>query len=121
MNAIILTLTLTMQGQPGSPPIPNPPPDRPIPLPPPTTIVPTSPPPMTVEQFGASFIPTPGVHQATIIHPCTKKPIDVVFSLPELPLKKTRVSKCRITYDYGKTQVVLIFRIIGGKVDVRYD
>jgi hypothetical protein len=124
MNVILLSLLLAAEtsGQvpPVPEPIPLPQPMRMAPAPTTSTIVPLAPPILTVEQFAASFVPIPGVHQSTIIHPATKKPIDVVFRLPELPLRKTYYSKNRLTFDFGRTQVVLIFRLIGGKVDVRY-
>jgi hypothetical protein len=92
-------------------------------IPPPQGVVP--PPPIivvekipTLDEFQKWFVPVPGIHEATIIHPVSKKPVCVHFSLPP---GCPKVDRCcnRLTFDYGKCEVKLIFRILG-RVDVRY-
>jgi hypothetical protein len=130
MNAILLSLCLTAEAAAQPPRLPPPPPvpmdlilPAPLPpsntLPPPPTSVPVKVP--TFEEFMAGFVPLPGIHDVTVVHPVTNKPVNLVFRLPDLPLKKTYKGKTRVTFDYGKTEVTLIFRLIGGKADVRYD
>jgi hypothetical protein len=118
MSAILLSFAIFAGGTAQLPP--------PEPLPTPQSggvliPAPIQPPPIAVEQFAKNFVPTPGIHDVKFIQPYSKKPIDVVFRLPDAPLFKTYYSKNRITFDYGRTKVALIFRLIGGKVDVRYD
>jgi hypothetical protein len=73
----------------------------------------------TLPEFSASFVPTPGIHEVTVIHPVSKRPIQVVFKLPE-GKPKIHSGKRSLEFIYGNKEVELIFRI-GGKVDVRYD
>lgn len=120
MNPVALALVLTagLVAEPPRPPLPPPEIVLPAPLPP-TPLPPPRVP--TLDEFIAGFVPLPGIHDVTVIHPTSRKPVNLVFRLPDLPLRKTYNSKTRITFDYGKTEVTLIFRLIGGKVDVRYD
>jgi|GEM_PF-2699672 len=76
--------------------------------------------PLETEQFDKHFTPAPGVHDLTFVHPNTHRNVDVTFRLPDLPIKRFEVGKRQIVFDYGRRQVVLIFRITG-QVDVRYD
>ncbi len=116
MNTLLLSMLLT--AQPAVQPSPG---VEYIPAPPPPTFLSPPPKPMTLGEFGASFVPLPGIHDVTIVHPVTGKPINVVFRLPDMPIKKVYNSRTRMTFDYGKSEVTLIFRLIGGKMDVRYD
>jgi hypothetical protein len=119
MNVILLSLAISVGGTGQLPP------PQPLPAPQPPSVVvpmPVQPqPPISVQQFAANFVPAPGIHDVKFIQPYSKKPVDVVFRLPDGPLYKTYYSKNRVTFDYGRTRVELIFRLIGGKVDVRYD
>jgi hypothetical protein len=121
MNAILLGMCLSGQAV-AQPPVPEV--ILPVPqLPPPAVslvpVIPAKPP--SFDQFVATFVPVPGIHDVTIIHPVTRKPVNVVFRLPNEPLRKSWNTSTRITFNYGRSEVKLIFRIIGGKVDVRYD
>ncbi len=120
MNVILLGLALSTQASGQVLPVP-----KPLPAPStPQVILPTPvqlAAPVTIAQFAAGFVPVPGIHDINFIQPYSKKPIDVVFRLPDAPLYKTYYTKNRITFDYGRTKVALIFRVIGGKVDVRYE
>jgi hypothetical protein len=119
MNVILLSLAISA-GDTGQLP-----PPKPLAAPQPLSVVAPMPvpplPPISVQQFAANFVPVPGIHDVKFIQPYSKKPVDVMFRLPDGPLFKTYYSKNRITFDYGRTKVELIFRLIGGKVDVRYD
>jgi hypothetical protein len=122
MNAYILCLALSAESIAQPPPIPDP---LLAPSTPPAgaILLPAAPPPVkppTLKQFVATFVPRPGVHEVTVIHPWTNKPICFDFRLPDCPIKKVRRGLTRVTFDYDRTKVTLIFRI-GGKVDVRYD
>jgi hypothetical protein len=140
MNAIFLTFCLTTEVAAQAPPpetmlpapappantLPYPPPGpapyppgNALPYPPPGPGIPIRPP--TLDHFLATFVPCPGFHEVTIIHPVSKKPVCFAFRLPDCPLKKVHHCCNRVTYDYGKTKVTLIFRILCSKVDVRYD
>ena len=77
-----------------------------------------APPVPTAESNWCRFVLVPG-HIFTSRRPSVLEEADRC----RLPLagptsRKTYNSKNRITFDYGRTQVVLIFRLIGGKVDV---
>lgn len=76
--------------------------------------------PVESDQLDKHFSPTAGVHDLTFVHPSTRKNVDVTFRLPDLPLKRFEVNKRQIHFDYGRKQVILIFRITG-QVDVRYE
>ncbi len=125
MNSIFISLCLSApivaQPLPTQPAPQLLPPGPGLPGPTPLLAAPLPPPPLTYEQFSKDFVPFPGIHDVTVIHPVTRLPVNFVFRLPNLPLKKIHRGATRLTYDYGKEEVTLIFRIINGKVDVRYD
>jgi len=118
MTMILLSLAMSTAG---SGQYPSPPEAIPAPSTPSMVLsAPIQSPPITVEQFARNFVPTPGVHDVLFIHPYSKKAVDVAFRLPAGPIYKVNYGKNRVTFDYGRTKVVLIFRLIGGKVEVRY-
>ena len=112
MTTLLFSLLLTSQSVSQQPEI-----ILPVPLPPPPVVVPDRPP--TLDEFIKTFEPLPGVYKVCVIHPVSKKAVEVCFHLPE---GCPKVNRCcnRVHFDYGKHEVTLIFRI-GGKVDVRYD
>jgi hypothetical protein len=94
-------------------PLPSPTPlPAPAPLP-----VPAAPATLTLKEFAQGFQPIPGTHSVMFVHPFSKKCVPVTFTLPPgCPKIKTG---CRsITFDYGKHEVEIIFRIFN-RVDVR--
>jgi len=124
MNAILLSLCLATDVAAQPPPetiFPVPAPGTAIAPPPPPTFLPPKRPP-TLDEFLCTFVPLPGTYEVTIIHPVTKKPVCFAFQLPNCPLKKVHRCMNRVTFEYcNKSSVTLIFRIISGRVDVRYD
>jgi hypothetical protein len=128
MTGLMLSLYLSaaLPGQLPPAPLPAPGPLLPsdeLPLPVPT---PAYPPvigpsrPMTPAEFMAVFRPIPGTHKVTLIHPgCKGNVVDVCFTLPDCPLCDVKCRKRSITFDYGKHEVEIVFRLFG-KVDVQY-
>ena len=127
MNAVLVSMLLLPQGVGQAPvqqpieQLPTPIPVRP--LPPQYAPIPQSQPVVvipTLDQFARCFVPTPGVHEVTVIHPVSKKPVTFCFTLPDCPPCKVEVGKRRLVFDYGKKEVRVIFRILCSKVDVQY-
>ena len=111
-----LALALLVSAQPPLPvyPVPVPvfaPPLLPAPLPPPVR-------PLTIQEFGKLFVPTPGFHVVCLIHPVTCKPVTVAFTLPAgCGCPKVKVQRREVEFDYGRREVELRFRR-NGAVDV---
>lgn len=131
MHGLLLSACLSAAlGQPPLPPEPLPAPGPLVPvaplppLPPPLPLSPDgfgTAPPMTPAEFMAVFVPVPGTHRVRLIHPgCKGNVVDVCFTLPDCPLKNVEVRKRSITFDYGKHEVEIVFRLFG-KVSVEYD
>jgi hypothetical protein len=98
-----------VRGEP--PPVPTPPPSAsPVPA------VPAAAP--TLAQFASSFVPQPGIHEAVLLHPATGQPVKVRFLLPSGTLRHLRVHRYRLTFDYGRNDVALVF-LRDGSVRVR--
>jgi hypothetical protein len=101
------------------------PPPQVLPLPSQSQVVPVPAPapvvlqPMTHRDFAALFQPTPGTHQALLIHPGSKCPVLVSFTLPP-GCPKVRAGLREIEFDYGKCEVEIRFKVLG-KVAVVYD
>jgi hypothetical protein len=89
----------------------TPPPGNVPPAPTPS-VSPAAPRPLTLEEFGATFQPVPGTYEVLFLHPCSKKPVTVTFTLPP-GNPKMKVDKREIEFDYGKFEVRLRFRIFG--------
>ncbi len=73
----------------------------------------------TLQQFAREFNPTAGVHDVTILHPVSGKPIDVTFKLPPGQPKVWLYNRS-IVFQYPRDEVQILFRILG-RADVRYD
>jgi hypothetical protein len=104
MTACLLCLCLTAAQAP-------PPPGNVPPAPTPS-VSPVVPRPLTLEEFGATFQPVPGTYEVLFLHPCSKKPVTVTFTLPP-GNPKMKIDKREIEFDYGKFEVRLRFRIFG--------
>lgn len=76
-------------------------------LPPPTPVR-----PLTVEEFAATFRPEPGTYEVLFLHPVSKKPVNVTFTLPP-GCVRVRWEKREIVFDYGKQVIRLRFRLLG--------
>jgi hypothetical protein len=92
------------------------PPPRPLtaappaapPVPAPAVVVPT------LAQFASSFQPQPGLHEVVLQHPATGQPVKVGFTLPSGTLRRVRLFRYRLAFDYGRHDVVLVFQRNGG-------
>jgi len=71
---------------------------------------------MTPEQFARVFKPLPGKYEVTLIHPGSKRPVAVCFTLPEGCPRVTAHHRDLI-FDYGRQEVHVRFAI-GGRVKV---
>ena len=81
-----------------------------------------APKPITVDDFAATFKPLPGTYEVTFLHPCSKCPVNVTFTLPP-GCPKMIVSKRDIYFDYGKSYVDIRFRLfcVSRKAEVFQD
>lgn len=113
MTPLLMALALNAPAQPPLPAYPAP---FPVPVLPGE---PYPPRPLTVQEFGRVFVPTPGPHVVCLIHPVTCKPVTVAFTLPHgCDFPKVKVRKREVEFDYGRREVELQFRH-RGTVDVR--
>jgi len=87
-----------------------------VPVPPPPTVVR----PIRHEDFAATFQPAPGTYEVVFLHPGSRCPVKVCFTLPEGCPRQVRVSRRSLEFDYGRECVRIRFQI-GGKVKVLYD
>jgi hypothetical protein len=121
--ALLLSVASTLPAQPPDefPPEPIGPPvllaPAPTPLPPAPALLPAR--PMSHFEFACAFEPTPGLHKVTLIHPVSKCPVSVCFELPG-GCARVKAGKRSLVFDYGKHEVAIVFRVLGGgsRVDV---
>lgn len=59
------------------------------------------PPVYCLDTFARDFRPCPGRHHILIIHPVTKQPVEVCFSLPDRKLKEVEVNRREVEFKYG--------------------
>jgi hypothetical protein len=100
---------------PGLPPAPGEPP--PVPVPAAVDEAPAAAAPSLAE-FAASFRPRPGRHEVTLRHPVTGAAVPVSFTLPDAPVRRVRVHRRSLDFDYGRHNVSLRF-LANGQVRVR--
>jgi hypothetical protein len=95
------------------------PPAQPVQVapPPPAVVVPPRPP--TLAEFAATFQPAPGTYEVVLTHPVTGNPTKVCFTLPAGSLKKIRVHRRELEFDYGRHFVSLRFDRHGVRVHSR--
>lgn len=53
------------------------------------------------DTFARDFRPCPGRHHIAIIHPVTKCPVEVCFTLPDRKLKEVEVHRREIEFKFG--------------------
>lgn len=78
---------------------------------------------LTLEQYSRVFTPTPGKHDVWLIHPCTRQPVLVCFTLPHCgKLERFEVNSrsIEIEFDRPDLEVNIEFRR-NGTVKVEYD
>jgi hypothetical protein len=63
----------------------------------------------TVAEFATSFKPLPGAYEAVLIHPVSRAPVKVRFTLPDGPPRKVRVRRRELVFDYGRHRVKVRF------------
>jgi len=78
----------------------------------PTTPPPTAVRPLTLEEFAATFKPEAGTYEVLFVHPVSKKPVTVTFTLPP-GCTRVRCDKREIEFDYGNKEIRLRFRLFG--------
>ncbi len=71
---------------------------------------------MTHQEFARIFKPAPGRYEVTLIHPGSKNPVPVSFTLPD-GAPQVRVYRRELVFDYGRHEVEIRFAI-GGRVRV---
>ena len=100
------------------PPVPQPVPVfRPQPLPVPVP----APQAVTLADFSRLFTPTPGRHHVWVVHPVTRQPVEVCFTLPPGQLREFKVDRREIRFEFrGGFEVEIEFRG-NGTVRVEYD
>lgn len=83
--------------------------------------VPPPPQAVTLGDFSRFFAPTPGKHHVWIVHPVTRQPVEVCFTLPPGQLKEFKVERREIRFEFrGGFEVEIEFRN-NGTVKVEYD
>lgn len=83
-------------------------------------VQPVAPQAVTLSEFSRFFTPTPGKHDVWVIHPVTRQPVKVCFTLPGGKLREFDVSRHTIRFEFSHGQEVDIFFHNNGTVDVRY-
>jgi hypothetical protein len=94
-----------------------------IPAIPQPIVIPIQPVPqaVTLTDFSRFFAPTPGRHDVWIVHPVTRQPVKVCFTLPPGKLKELDVGSRSIRFEFrGGSEVRIDFRN-NGTVRVDYD
>jgi hypothetical protein len=102
------------------PPVPVPapvPPGAIVPVPPNPPVVLTPAPPMTHREFARIFKPMPGRYEVVLIHPGSRRPVHICFTLPE-GCPRVRVHHRELVFDYGHHHEVVIRFALAGRVRV---
>jgi hypothetical protein len=103
--------------EPGLPPARGEPP--PVPIPAAADAPAAAPAPVpSVAEFAASFQPRPGNYEVYLRHPATGAPVKVAFTLPDAPVRRVRVHRRSLDFDYGRREVSIRF-LANGQVRVR--
>jgi hypothetical protein len=87
----------------------------PAPVPPAVIVTPA--PPLTHQEFARIFKPLPGKYEVVLIHPGSKRPVNVCFTLPD-GCPRVRVHHRELVFDYGRHHEVCIRFALGGRVRV---
>lgn len=83
-----------------------------VPMPPPR--------PPTHAEFASAFRPAAGQYEVVLMHPNSRAPVKVCFTLPPGCPKKVRVERDELEFDYGKYEVEIRFKR-DGRVSVEYN
>ena len=102
----------------------------PVPVPVPTypnvgypirPVTPVQPQAVTLGEFSRFFTPTPGRHDVWVVHPVTRQPVKVCFTLPPGRLQEFEVDRRTIRFEFRNGQEVEIEFRNNGTVRVEYD
>ena len=78
--------------------------------PPPSIVLPVK--PLTHQEFAKIFQPLPGNYQVVLIHPGSRQPVQVSFTLPP-GNPRVRVHHRDLVFDYGRHEVEIRFALHG--------
>jgi hypothetical protein len=70
--------------------------------------------PLTLAEFANNFKPAPGSYEVVLVHPVSKAPVAVRFTLPKGSPKTVRVLPRQLVFNYGRETVRLRFKADGG-------
>jgi hypothetical protein len=93
------------------------PPGAAVPAPGPAPVVVTPAPPLTHQEFARIFKPLPGKYEVVFIHPGSRRPVNVCFTLPD-GCPRVLVRHRELVFDYGRHHEVVIRFALGGRVRV---
>lgn len=65
---------------------------------------------MTHREFAATFRPYPGNYEVMMIHPYTRRPVMVRFSLPPGRIKEVDADHNELRFDYGSWELEVHFK-----------
>lgn len=83
-------------------------------------VVPVAPQAVTLGEFSRFFTPSPGKHDVWVIHPSTRQPVKVCFTLPPGKLREFDVTRHAIRFEFSHGYEVDIVFHHNGTVNVRY-
>ncbi len=127
MMPLIIALGLLSPAQPPLPPLPAPlpvplplPAPPPAPLPVPERAIPVAPRAFTLAEFSRGFTPLPGKHEVWLVHPVTRQPALICFTLPPGRMKRFEVGDRYIEFNFDKCEVRIDF-YRNGRIKVDHD
>ena len=65
---------------------------------------------LTHREFAASFRPVPGNYEVMMVHPYTRRPVKVCFSLPPGPIRCVDADRNELRFDYGSWELEVHFK-----------
>jgi hypothetical protein len=117
MTSFVVAFGLAFSAQQIQPPV----------LPPPTRVEPLASPrvqplpvAMTLAEFSRAFAALPGKHEVWLIHPRSRQPVLVCFTLPPGRMRSFEVEDDWIEFEFEKCDVRIDFRK-NGRVEIDYD
>jgi hypothetical protein len=65
---------------------------------------------LTHREFAAAFRPLPGNYEVMLLHPYTRRPVKVCFTLPPGRIKEVDADPSEIRFDYGDWELEVHFK-----------
>lgn len=62
-----------------------------------------------LDDFARNFHACPGHHHVIVVHPVTRRPVEIHFDLPDCRLRDVDVNRRSVEFDYGKHEVEIVF------------